>query len=230
MAEPGFSIAAARPVVAGPVFASRVRRAVRLGASQNIMPVRSVSTAGYPSASLVDHCHDGKPMSHAVKLVDVIPDQSALRVMPWARADTVPRIDRVWALRAEVSSPGMVAGTHVGRQPLTDRVGSGETPQIGSFARAIACNEESHRSGLWTLRQAQPGAQQNDRDHANNSDCLSQVVLPFLITRMFKTFHRATAVRSSRHFGPIAPTSRSSLVSLARYTSPMTPWPIWAVT
>ena len=94
-------------------------------------------------------------MSHAVKLVDVIPDQSALRVMPWARADTVPRIDRVWALRAEVSSPGTVVGTHVGRQPLTDRVGSGETPQIGSFARAIACNEESHRSGLWTLRQGQ---------------------------------------------------------------------------
>ena len=131
MAEPGFSIAAARPVVAGHVVASRVRRAVRLGASQNIMPVRSVSTAGYPSASFVDHCHDGKPMSHAVKLVDVIPDQSALRVMPWARADTVPRIDRVWALRAEVS-----------RRLRRD-------PQIGSFARAIACNEESHRSGCY---------------------------------------------------------------------------------
>lgn len=181
MAEPGFSIAAARPVVAGHVFASRVRRAVRLRACQNIVPVRSVSAPGYPSASLVDHRHDGKPMSHTVKLVDVIPDQSALSVMPWARADTVPRVYRVWALRAEVSTPGTVAGTHFGRQPLTERVGSGYAPQVGSFARAIARNEESHGSGLWALRQGQPEAQQNDRDHADSRYRLSHVVFPFLI-------------------------------------------------
>ena len=86
-----------------------------------------------------------------MKLVDVISDQSALSVMPWARADTVPRIYRVWALRTEVSTPGTVAGIHFGRQPLTDRVGSGYAPQVSSFARAIAHNEESHGSGLWAL-------------------------------------------------------------------------------
>ena len=179
MAEPGFSIAATRPVVAGHVFASRVRRAVRLRACQNIVPVRSVSAPGYPSASLVDYRHYGKPMSHTVKLVNVIPDQSALSVMPWARADTVPRIYRVWALRAEVSTPGTVAVTHFGRQPLTDRVGSGYAPQVGSFARAIARNEESHGSGLWALRQGQPEAQQNDRDHADSRYRLSHVVFTF---------------------------------------------------
>ena len=120
-------------------------------------------------------------MSHTVKLVDVISDQSALSVMPWARADTVPRIYRVWALRTEVSTPGTVAGIHFGRQPLTDRVGSGYAPQVSSFARAIAHNEESHGSGLWALRKGQPEAHQNDRDHADSRYCLSHVVFPFLI-------------------------------------------------
>ena len=145
MTEPGFSVTAARPVVAGHVLASREGRAVRLRASQDIVPVRNVSAAGDPSASLVDHRHDSKPMSHAVKLLDVITDKNALSVMPWACADAVASIHRVRTLRAEVGAPGAVAGTHFGGQALTERVGSSQTTQIGSIAGADACDEKPHR-------------------------------------------------------------------------------------
>ena len=133
MTEPGFSVTATRPVVASHIFAGREGRAVWLRAGQDIMPVRCVTAAGNPSASLVEHRHDSKAMAHAMEFVDIVTDKGALSVMPWARADAVARI-------------------HFGSQVLTERVGSGQTTQISSLARAVACDEESYRSRLRTLR------------------------------------------------------------------------------
>ena len=131
MADPGFSVAAAHPVATGHVFTGRIGRTVGLRTGQDVMTVRHVSAAGNSSASFVEHCRDGKPMSHTVELTDAITDEAALGVMPWAITDAIARIDCVRALRAEVGTPRTVARSRSLGQTLAERVGSIQTSQIG---------------------------------------------------------------------------------------------------
>jgi hypothetical protein len=90
VAGPGLAGAAARPVAARHVVASRKRRTVRLRSRQDLVPIGREATTRNHSALLVEHSHGVEPISQAVHLFDVLTHQDALRVMPRARADSIP--------------------------------------------------------------------------------------------------------------------------------------------
>ena len=64
--------------------------------------------------------------------------------MPWAVADPVTCVDRVRTLRAQIGTPGLVAGAGRRRQVLAMPVRPRESAQVGAITKTAAGDEEGH--------------------------------------------------------------------------------------
>src|SRR5919108_416305 len=110
VADHGRPLGALRPVAAGPVLAGWKRAAVRRGAGEDVVPVGRVAAAVDHLALLIERRLLGE-MVVAMQLVDILGDDDALGVLPWAAPDAIARVDGLGAahgLRAEVGAPGAV--------------------------------------------------------------------------------------------------------------------------
>src|SRR4051794_7790365 len=135
-----------RPVAAGLVAFRSERRAVGLRAGQNVVHVGIVAEAVDDFALLVERGLLGQVVL-AVQLGDVLGNDHALGVLPWALADAVARIDGHRAtsrLRREIGVPGLSAGACRLRQRLAIFVGAVEPAEIRAFAGSGAGDEERH--------------------------------------------------------------------------------------
>jgi len=83
-------------------------------------------------------------------------DHSPARVEPGTVADARARVHRRRHAGAEIGVPGAIAGSDGFSKILAVLVGSGQTAEIGSITRTLACNEEVHlfRSLLSDRRQS----------------------------------------------------------------------------
>ncbi|MCY1545449.1 hypothetical protein D9M68_813920 [compost metagenome] len=146
VADLGGAFAAAGPVAAGVVLARGERRAVGLGAGEDVVHVRRVATPLDRRPLLIQ----GGVLVQlvvAVQLRDRLGDDHALGVLPGPRADTVAGVDRrspVAGAGAEVGAPGALAGPGGGGELLAMRVGTGQAAEVGALARALAGDEEGH--------------------------------------------------------------------------------------
>src|SRR4029453_2932653 len=90
----------------------------------------------------------------AVKVRNVECNEGALRVVPWAAADAVARVDRGLAGRrcsAQVRVPRPAARTRRASQRLTVLIRPGKPAEVGAVTLAGAGDEEAHGL-LWLLR------------------------------------------------------------------------------
>src|SRR6266850_6029930 len=153
VADHGRPLGALRPVAAGPVLAGWKRAAVRRGAGKHIVPIGRVAAAVDHLAFLVERCLLGEIVV-AVQFVDILGDDDALAVLPWAAPDAIARVDglgAVYSLHAEVGAPGAIARTHRLRQRLAVPVCALDAAQVRPFAGADAGDEKGH-GGLLRLR------------------------------------------------------------------------------
>src|SRR5712664_1885395 len=106
MADHRRPLAALRPVAAGTILAGRERRAVRLGASQDVVHVRRIAA---PVDRLTFFSQGGLlgDVVLAVQLSQILRDDDALGVLPGTAADTVARVDRAGSLGAQIRVPGL---------------------------------------------------------------------------------------------------------------------------
>ena len=87
------------------------RRAVRLRAGEDVVPVRRVAAAVDHLALLGQRGLLADLVVGAVQIVDVLRDHLALGVLPRAVADAVAGVDGCpGALRAQIGAPGLAAG------------------------------------------------------------------------------------------------------------------------
>ena len=95
MADASFPRAAARPIVAGHIAASRLERcAVGLRARQNVVPVRNEPAPRNLAAPLVQNRLSIESVVRAVDFLDVLADKLSASVIPWTSADAVPGVHR----------------------------------------------------------------------------------------------------------------------------------------
>jgi len=129
MTDPGLAIiAAARPVIAGHVLASRIGCPVDLRASEDVMPVGRITFAGYYLATLVERLKGIHPMHHAVQAIQICGNLGTVGIEPGPWSDPVPGVYRVATLGAEIGAPGEVALVDTFRQVLADGIGPFKSP------------------------------------------------------------------------------------------------------
>src|SRR6185369_2503356 len=131
------AFAALRPVAAGAVFARGERRAVGLGAGENVVGVRVVAAPVHRRAFLGQRGLLVE-VRVGVQVGDALRDHLALGVLPGALADAVLGVDRLVALRAQVGMPSVAARARRLRERLAVLVGAGEAAVVGAFAGAGA--------------------------------------------------------------------------------------------
>src|SRR5262249_50462814 len=98
-------------------------------------------------ALLVERRLLGDLVVRAVKVIDILRDRLALRVLPGPRANPVPRMDgrgAVGRLRAEIGAPRSVARAGGLGQRLAGAIGPVEAPQVAALAGSRAGDEEAH--------------------------------------------------------------------------------------
>src|SRR6185436_5366717 len=152
MADHRGALRAARPILAGAVFAGRKRGAVRLRSRQHIVAVRRVAGTADYLALFGERGLLGEVVAGAVEIGDVLGDHRAFRILPRPLADAIARIDgrlTVGGLRREVGAPGLAARSGRLRQCLAVIVGAGESAEIATIADAVAGQEET---GIGRLR------------------------------------------------------------------------------
>ena len=138
--------AIARPVVTGVVGPVGKRRAIQLGASQNIVRVRSIATTIDDGALFGELRFFGELVGVAVQVGDVGGDLHPLRVEPRPRANAIFRVDWFAIVdTAQVGPPRTTASTGRRGQFLAMRVRPGEAAKVGAIAAANAGNEKSER-------------------------------------------------------------------------------------
>jgi hypothetical protein len=129
----GSPLGAARPIAAGPVVAGWECPAVGLRAGQDVVPVGRIASAVDRLALFVQRRLLADLVVGAVKIVDVLRDRLALRVLPRSAPDAITGIDGLPAARclsAEVGAPGAAAGPRRLRQCLAVPVGALETAEV----------------------------------------------------------------------------------------------------
>src|ERR1700752_1446934 len=97
--------AAARPVLARPVRAGRIRPSIELRTGQDVVARRAVALFG-------ELCLPGEIVLVGMQVVDVLRDANALDVDPGTVADTVAGVDRGLTARrgrAEIRTPRAIA-------------------------------------------------------------------------------------------------------------------------
>src|SRR5829696_8288072 len=152
MADHRGALRAARPILAGAVFAGRKRGAVRLRSRQHIVAVRRVAGTADDLALFGERGLLGEVVAGAVQFGDVLGDHRALGILPRPLADAIARIDgrlTVGGLRREVGAPGLAAGSGRLRQCLAVIIRAGEPAEVAAIADAVAGQEET---GIGRLR------------------------------------------------------------------------------
>src|ERR1700746_1701980 len=147
MTKHGAALGAARPIAAGAVFARREGATVRLRAGQQVVTVGRKTDARNHPAVLGQRGMRAKLVVVAVKVIDVLCHDLALKVLPGTAADALPRIDgwlAVGGLRAEIGAPGFGSGTGGRRQLLTVAVGALDAGKVGALAGPDAGHKECH--------------------------------------------------------------------------------------
>src|ERR1700730_8298003 len=104
------ALAALGPVAAGTVVTRGKRRSVGLRAGENVVHVRRISPTVDDSALLGKRGLLGEIVG-AMQFGNVLRNDDALGVDPWPAPDAVAGIHVTRALRAQVSVPGLAAGT-----------------------------------------------------------------------------------------------------------------------
>src|SRR3954453_8705307 len=144
MAQHRGALRAARPVLAGTVFAGCESRAVRLRPRQHVVPVWRIAATVEHIALLAQRGLFGEVV-RAMQLGDVLGDDHAFGILPGAFADAVPGIHRwltVSSLGRKVSAPGFRTGTRGLREGLTMIVGAGETAEVSAIADTVGGDKE----------------------------------------------------------------------------------------
>src|SRR5437667_7602853 len=168
VADHGRPLAALRPVAARTVLAGREGGAVGLGARQDVMHVRRIST---PVHGLALFGQRGllADVVLAVQLGQVVGDDDALGVLPGTFADAVARVDRAGALGAQIGVPGLGAGARGCTKQLAELVRAGDAAEIGALAGAGASDEEAD-VGLLGVPDACAERRQQDRRENREAD------------------------------------------------------------
>src|SRR5262245_60606247 len=94
----------ARIILAGAIVASGKCRAIRLGAGEDIVPVRSIAATVSDLALFVQNCLLGHVV-RTMQLSDVFRYRDAFCVSPRSLADAVAGIHTVVALRRQIGAP-----------------------------------------------------------------------------------------------------------------------------
>ena len=126
VAEHGGADGAARPITAGHVVTSRERIAVGLEAREDVVHVWFVAARVDGLAFLAEPGFLVDLIVVAVQIVDIFRDDDAFGVLPRALADSVAGVNRglaVGSAGAQISAPGVVAGSGCLRQRLAMLVG-----------------------------------------------------------------------------------------------------------
>jgi hypothetical protein len=108
------SLGAARPVVAGPIFAGREGAAIRLRAGESVVTNGGVADARNHSAPFRQRGLHVELVVVAMKIVNVLRNNVTLEVLPGAGPDAIARIDgrlAVGGLRAQIGTPSFAAST-----------------------------------------------------------------------------------------------------------------------
>jgi len=158
MAEHSGADRAARPVMAGPVFTSRERTSVGLGAGENVMHVRFVAAGVDGLALLAKRSFFADLIVVAVQIVDIFRDGHAFGVLSRAFADAIAGVDggiTVGGARAQVRTPGAIAGADGLGKRLAMFIGPRETAKVGTLSGTDAGDEKSH-AGVFLLRAGDP--------------------------------------------------------------------------
>jgi len=140
----------ARPVAAGMIGGIFVSCAVGLRAGQHVVLVGCVSAPRDRAALLGETGNLPKIVSEAreiqgvtVQIGKIIGHLFAFGVVPGATADTVPGIDGVRALRAQVGVESFCTSRR-GRKRLADLIRAGQAAKICSMAGTRASDEKAH--------------------------------------------------------------------------------------
>src|SRR5262249_20603879 len=139
------ALRAARPIMAGFVFAGRKGAAVGLRAGQRVVLVGGVA-APVDNVTFLGQRGLFGQIVVAVQLVEVFGNHHPFGVLPWPLPDAVAGIDRrlaVCALRAEVRWPEALAGSNCLCELLAKPIGARQTAEVGTFAGAGAGHEET---------------------------------------------------------------------------------------
>ena len=134
--------------LAGPVGAGRagVHGAIGIRSGEDIVLVHEVASAGDHRAFLVERGHLAEVVDGAVQLLHAACDLLALGVEPGTLADTILGIHRrgtVISVGRQIRRPLLAGHARCFREPITARIGAGESPEIG--AAFFAGDEEAHR-------------------------------------------------------------------------------------
>jgi len=141
------AIAVARPVIARRVAVARLKRSIRLRASQDVVLVRRVTDAVDDSPFLCQRRVLLEVVRIGVQVRNALGDHHALGVVPGTRADTSARVDRgqTALLRlAQIGVPGVISRVHRGREVLADLIRAREAVEGAGSGRG-AGDEERHR-------------------------------------------------------------------------------------
>ena len=113
MAEHGDPKGAARPIVAGQAEVARKRPAVRLRSGQHVVLVERFEHAVEGLALLGSCCLLGNLVVGAMEIVEVLRDDIAVGVLPWASPDAIAGIDgSASKVGAEISAPSVLSCPH----------------------------------------------------------------------------------------------------------------------
>src|SRR5258708_37707372 len=132
MADPRSALCAARPVLAGAVFARHECRAVRLRSGQHIVAVWRVAAAVGSVALFAERRLLGQIVG-AMKFGNILGDHDAFGVLPRPLADAVAGVLgglAVGCLRREIGAPGFGARASRLRQRLAMICGAREATKL----------------------------------------------------------------------------------------------------
>src|SRR5262245_38579582 len=142
MADHRRARAALRPVAAGAILAGREGGAVGLGAREDVVHVRRIA-APIDLIALLGERRLLVDVVLAVQLGEVFRDDEALGVQPRAAADAVAGVDRVRALGAQVSAPGLRPRAGRRAEELAELVCPVEAAEVTALSRTCARDEEA---------------------------------------------------------------------------------------
>jgi len=83
----------------------------------------------------------------AVKVIDALCDDFALKILPWPMSDAIASIYTLLVacrLSAQIGVPGFATRTSGLRQCLTLTIRAFQASKISALAGASACDKESH--------------------------------------------------------------------------------------
>ena len=146
----GGALRAARPVVAGPIFAGREGAAIGLRPGERVVTIGGVAAVRDHGAPFRQRALHVELIIIAMKVIDILRDDFALKILPRPSAYMIPGINSwlsVSRLGAQIGSPCLAPSTRSLRQLLTIPVRPLDAAEIGTLAWTKASDEKRH---WWT--------------------------------------------------------------------------------